>query len=156
MADEGGGARPAEHQYPSEYGRGIDPVLNQAWDILDTIKPGVIPTDVRAWLAAQITSILTKHLEKVQVRVPPLEEALDISPKFYSQFIAAKNMAMIGFLTMGEESFSATLSGVTNVIRQHMTLEQAQQLLRGFAMTMPDVDKLEKDASTEGVNADHE
>lgn len=179
MADEGEGeASPPEHTYPSDHGRGVDPILDQAWDILDAIKPGVIPVEVRTWLCGQFVGILSKHLEKVRVRVPPLEEAKEISPQFYSQFIAAKNMAQIGFLTMGEESFSATLSGVITVIRQHLTLEQAQQLLRGFAMTMPDIDALERgqagyneeddsvplrkygdpdpDASTDGVNADHE
>jgi hypothetical protein len=59
-----------EHQYPSEYGRGVNPALDEAWDILDTIKPGVIPVDVRAWLAGMITGLLIRERAKKS----PLEE----------------------------------------------------------------------------------
>lgn len=47
------------HAYPSEYApTGMDTDLDRAWEILDTITPGVIPDDVRAFLAGQITGSL--------------------------------------------------------------------------------------------------
>jgi hypothetical protein len=50
---------PAKHEYPSEYGRGINAKLDHVWDILDTIRPGVIPNDVRFLLAGAMYALST-------------------------------------------------------------------------------------------------
>jgi hypothetical protein len=44
-----------KHTYPSNYPPGKHWALDWAWQILDTIKPGVIPDDARAYLAGQMT-----------------------------------------------------------------------------------------------------
>jgi hypothetical protein len=50
------------YEYPSNYYPGSGgKELDEAWEILDTIKPGVIPLDVRSYLAGQITGILMKY-----------------------------------------------------------------------------------------------
>lgn len=51
----------AKHEYPSKYppdGTGGD--LDEAWAILDSVAPGVIPTDIRAFLAGQIVGLLMR------------------------------------------------------------------------------------------------
>jgi len=47
-------------RYPSRYPPGMNADLDEAWAILDTIKDGVIPDDVRAFLAGQITGLLLR------------------------------------------------------------------------------------------------
>lgn len=52
-----------KHEYPSKYGPGkpgAHPAVEEAWAILDTVKPGVIPLDVRSWLAGLITGALIR------------------------------------------------------------------------------------------------
>jgi hypothetical protein len=50
-----------EHEYPSNYGPGTHWATDAAWQILDSIKPGVISADVRAFLAGQIAGRLMKE-----------------------------------------------------------------------------------------------
>ena len=52
-----------KHTYPDRYtpGPGQPWQLNVAWEIMDTIKPGVLTDDVRAFLAGQIVGVLMKH-----------------------------------------------------------------------------------------------
>lgn len=38
--------------------------LNVAWEIMDSIKPGILTDDVRAFLAGQITGALMKYKAK--------------------------------------------------------------------------------------------
>ena len=53
-----------EHTYPSNYRPGTHWATDAAWEILDTVKPGVIPDDVRAFLAGQIAGRLAGRLMK--------------------------------------------------------------------------------------------
>lgn len=49
------------HEYPDRYvPQGKDSDLDRAWGILDSINPGVIPIDVRSFLAGQITGLLMR------------------------------------------------------------------------------------------------
>lgn len=50
----------AKHTYPSGYPPGTHWATDEAWRILDAIKPGLIPDDVRAYLAGAITGALMK------------------------------------------------------------------------------------------------
>jgi hypothetical protein len=54
----------AVHTYPSSYGRGVDPVLDEAWDLLDAVKPGVIPESIRAFLAGAMVGLVARHVGK--------------------------------------------------------------------------------------------
>ena len=60
------------HTYPSRYGRGVDKKLDEVWDILDVIRPGVIPEDVRAYLAGAMLGLVAKSLceEALKPREP--------------------------------------------------------------------------------------
>ena len=51
------------HTYPDRYPPGTHWSLDAAWEILDTIKPGVIPDDVRALLAGMISGRLMQERE---------------------------------------------------------------------------------------------
>ena len=48
------------HTYPSMYQRGVISFLDEAWNVLDTIKSGIIPDDVRAYLAGYFGAALEK------------------------------------------------------------------------------------------------
>jgi hypothetical protein len=52
-----------QHCYPSNYGPGAHWATDAAWELLDHIKPGVIPDDVRAWLAGAFAGRLTRERE---------------------------------------------------------------------------------------------
>jgi hypothetical protein len=58
-----------EHEYPSDYAPGTHWAIDEAWAILDTIKPGVISADVRAFLAGQIAARLMRRSSKA--KAPP-------------------------------------------------------------------------------------
>lgn len=48
-------------RYPSRYYPGSgNKDLDEAWTILDSVKDGVIPDDVRAYLAGQITGVIAR------------------------------------------------------------------------------------------------
>jgi len=49
-----------EHEYPSEYGRGVDADLDDVWRILDMVRPGLIPNDVRFLLAGAFCGLIKK------------------------------------------------------------------------------------------------
>ena len=51
----------ARHTYPDKYPPGTHWALDAAWEILDTIKPGVIPDDVRAFLVGRIAGLLMQE-----------------------------------------------------------------------------------------------
>jgi hypothetical protein len=50
-----------KHQYPDRYPPGTGWAIDAAWEILDTIKPGVIDVEVRAFLAGQIAGRLMRE-----------------------------------------------------------------------------------------------
>jgi hypothetical protein len=52
---------PDDHHYPDRYPPGTHWAVDAAWEILDKIKPGVLPDDVRAFLAGQIAGRLVKE-----------------------------------------------------------------------------------------------
>lgn len=62
MADDGSVAHKNGHTYPDRYAPGPKQPwqINAAWEILDCVKPGIIPTDVRALLAGQIAGRLMR------------------------------------------------------------------------------------------------
>lgn len=49
-----------EHTYPEGRGPGIHWALDEAWTILDTIRPGVIPDEVRVFLSGMIAGTLMR------------------------------------------------------------------------------------------------
>lgn len=51
------------HKYPDRHPPGTHWSTDEAWEILDTIKPGLIPPDVRAWIAGAIAGRLMKERE---------------------------------------------------------------------------------------------
>lgn len=53
-------------KYPSNYGPGKNWALDEAWSILDSIKDGIIPDDVRSFLAGSITATILRHANKVE------------------------------------------------------------------------------------------
>jgi len=56
----------AAHTYPSNYAPGskAPPALNKAWEILDSLTPGALSDQVRAFLAGLITAELMKLHEQ--------------------------------------------------------------------------------------------
>jgi hypothetical protein len=50
-----------EHEYPSAYRPGAHWATDEAWQILDKVKPGLIPGDVRAFLAGLIAGTLMRY-----------------------------------------------------------------------------------------------
>ncbi len=50
-----------KHEYPSRHLPGSHWATDAAWEILDVIKPGLIPMDVRSWLAGAIAGRLMKE-----------------------------------------------------------------------------------------------
>lgn len=55
---------PTKHTYPSNYPPGSDWAVTAGWEILDTIRPGAIPDDVRFFLAGMIAGRLVREREK--------------------------------------------------------------------------------------------
>jgi hypothetical protein len=53
-----------QHTYPPGYPPGRHWALDEAWAILDLVPPGVIPADVRAFLAPLIAGRLL-HQQRV-------------------------------------------------------------------------------------------
>ena len=51
----------AKHTYPSNYPLGTHWATDEAWRILDHIKPGIIPADIRAYLAGAIAGVVMKY-----------------------------------------------------------------------------------------------
>ena len=49
-----------EHTYPSDYPPGTHWTTDEAWHILDTLKPGVLSDDVRYFLAGAIAGTLMR------------------------------------------------------------------------------------------------
>jgi len=47
-----------KHVYPDQHPPGSHWATSAAWEILDAIKPGLIPDDVRAYLAGRIAGLL--------------------------------------------------------------------------------------------------
>jgi hypothetical protein len=52
-----------KHTYPDRHPPGTDWATDEAWGILDRIKPGIIPDDVRAYLAGAIAALLVKAMK---------------------------------------------------------------------------------------------
>lgn len=52
-----------KHEYPSPYRPGAHWATDAAWEILDVIKPGLIPLDVRSYLAGAIAGRLVRERE---------------------------------------------------------------------------------------------
>lgn len=52
------------HAYPSNYPKGSYWATDEAWEILDRIEPGIIPDDVRCYIAGAITGVLVKYAGK--------------------------------------------------------------------------------------------
>jgi hypothetical protein len=50
-----------KHEYPSEYPPGTHWSLDEGWEILDMIRPGVIPLDVRALIAGYFGGRLSRE-----------------------------------------------------------------------------------------------
>jgi len=59
------------HEYPSRYAppTGIQE-MDEAWEILDRIKPGEIPVEVRSYLAGIIAGTLRRYKEGIQNEAP--------------------------------------------------------------------------------------
>ena len=51
------------HTYPSDYPPGTNWATDEAWGILDTLKPGVLTEDVRCFLAGMIAGTLMRVRE---------------------------------------------------------------------------------------------
>jgi hypothetical protein len=56
----------AEHTYPDNFPKGAHWAVDEAWDILDKIKPGLIPDDVRIYLAGAIAGVIMRYTEGKQ------------------------------------------------------------------------------------------
>lgn len=53
-----------EHTYPSAYPKGSRWSTDIAWEMLDQLKPGIIPEDVRAFIAGYMGGALESEREK--------------------------------------------------------------------------------------------
>ena len=60
------------HAYPSAYPPGAHWALDEAWALLDTLKPGVLPNEVRLFLAGGIAGILMRHAQQLRRALLPL------------------------------------------------------------------------------------
>jgi hypothetical protein len=58
--------REPQHQYPSAYQPGSHWAVDAGWEILDILKPGVIPDEVRFWLAGAIAGRLMRERDAAQ------------------------------------------------------------------------------------------
>ncbi len=59
--DDEGHSDELKHTYPSLYPPGTYWAVDEAWRILDELKPGVLSPDVRAYLAGAIAGLLMKE-----------------------------------------------------------------------------------------------
>ena len=57
-----------QHTYPLGYGPETHWAMQEAWAILDTIKPGVLSHDVRNFLAGQIVGTLIRVTQEQQMQ----------------------------------------------------------------------------------------
>lgn len=60
---------PKQHGYPSnpDYGpQSSDERMREAWTLLDHVKPGIIPDDVRAYLVGGIVGLISRYQEKAR------------------------------------------------------------------------------------------
>jgi hypothetical protein len=64
LSYEGSRMSEPKHTYPSRYPPGTHWATDEAWRILDFVKPGIIPEDVRAYLAGAITGLLETYRGK--------------------------------------------------------------------------------------------
>jgi hypothetical protein len=71
-----------QHEYPSNYPPGKHWAIDAAWEILDTLKPGVLSIEARSLLAGMITGRLMKQ---------GLEDALEQSVKLQSHYAKLLN-----------------------------------------------------------------
>lgn len=51
----------SKHTYPSNYPIGVHWAVDEAWRILDHIKPGLITDDIRAYLGGAIAGSIMKY-----------------------------------------------------------------------------------------------
>jgi hypothetical protein len=63
------------HKYPSNYGPGIHWSTDEAWKILDTLPPGVLSDEHRAYLAGLIAGTLTRVGANAQTDAERLRQA---------------------------------------------------------------------------------
>jgi hypothetical protein len=63
-----------EHRYPTSYAPGAHWATDAAWELLDHIKPGVIPDDVRFWLAGAFAGRLTLEREHADTLAAAVNE----------------------------------------------------------------------------------
>ena len=57
------------HEYPSDYGPGAHWATDAAWEILDSVTPGALSADVRAFLAGQIAGRLMKERQETAANI---------------------------------------------------------------------------------------
>lgn len=57
------------HEYPPDYPPGKHWSIDAAWEILDSIKPGLIPQDIRCFLAGQIAGRLVQEQQLSAIKV---------------------------------------------------------------------------------------
>lgn len=50
-----------QHTYPSRYPKGEHWAVDVGWEVLDRIKPGLIPNEIRAYLAGAIAGVAMKY-----------------------------------------------------------------------------------------------
>jgi hypothetical protein len=55
-----------QHQYPSNYPPGTHWAIDAAWEIMDTLKPGVLSLDARSLLAGMIAGNLMRERANYQ------------------------------------------------------------------------------------------
>lgn len=75
----------ATHEYPPAYPPGKHWSIDAAWEILDTLKPGLIPQDARCFLAGQIAGRLAQERQKLMA-------VLEASVQFQSHYAQLLNM----------------------------------------------------------------
>lgn len=51
-----------KHTYPDRHPKGSYWATDVGWEILDRIKPGIIPDDVRAYICGAIAGTLVKYV----------------------------------------------------------------------------------------------
>lgn len=57
-----------KHTYPSRYPPGTHWAVDAGWEILDIVKPGVIPDDVRFMLAGMIAGRLMRERDETVIK----------------------------------------------------------------------------------------
>ena len=64
-----------QHTYPSKYPPGTHWAIDAAWEILDSIEPGIMSDDIRAFLAGQIAGRLMQERANQRTRQAGHREA---------------------------------------------------------------------------------